>query len=213
MVKSTASTVEREKKRCSWTMDRPGSRGDFQCGLMIPFDSDTGVPLCEVHFKAFIDAYERDRPDPSKDKIASLKRRVAELEGAASTRAAAHGEEIQRLMRQNKALAKDVTTVNARLTDSSRVYLIRCGDRVKIGRSGNPRRRLEQVRRGDGVVIDASVNPADSQLIYEMPGHVKEETALHRRFKAYRTAGEWFRIEGELEEFIATLDTRRVRSL
>lgn len=211
MVKSTALTAECEKKRCSWIMDRPGSKGDFQCGLMIPLDSNAGVPLCGVHLAAFIDASKRSMPDPSRDKITRLKSRISDLESALSLREAAHSAAIKLLLDQNKLLAGEVHKVSARLTGSSRVYLIRCGNRVKIGRSGNPRKRLEQIRRGDGCLMDATLNPAESQLIYETPGHAKEETALHQRFKAYRTAGEWFRIEGELKEYIATLDTRKVR--
>jgi len=211
MVKSTASPAEREKKRCSWIMDRPGSKGDFQCGLMVTLAGDTGVPLCEVHLDAFIDASKRSRPDPLRDQIARLKDRVSSLESALSTRESEHGSAVKLLLSQNKLLSGEVNKVSARLTDSSRVYLIKCGDRVKIGRSGNPRKRLEEIRRGAGCLMDATLNPAESQLIYEMPGHAKEEAALHQRFKAYRTAGEWFRIEGELMEYIATLDTRKVR--
>lgn len=211
MVEATPSPAEREKKRCSWIMDRPGSKGDFQCGLMVSLDSNTGVPLCSVHLQAFFEASKRTMPDPSRDKIARLKSRISKLEASLSLRESEHSDAIKRLLAQNKLLVGEVYKVSARLTDSSRVYLIRCGDRVKIGRSGNPRKRLEQIRRGDACLMDTTLDPADSQLIYEMPGHAKEETALHQRFKAYRTAGEWFRIEGELKEYIATLDIRKVR--
>lgn len=211
MVKSTASPAEREKKRCSWMMDRPGSKGDYQCGLLVSPDGDSGVPLCEVHLEAFLDSTKRTRPDPLRDQVARLKSRIADLELSLALRESEHSAAVKVLMDQKRLLVGEVHKVSARLTDSSRVYLIRCGDRVKIGRSGNPRKRLEQVRRGDGCLMDDSLDPSNAVLIYDMPGHAKEETALHQRFKAYRTVGEWFRIEGELRDYIATLDTRKVR--
>lgn len=207
----TGSPVEIEKKRCAWVMDRPGSKGDFQCGLMIRFDDGAGVPLCPVHLEEFYETLQRSRPSPLRDQVIRLKSQVAELRAERSAQGSAHSRTIVPILDNNKRLVGRVDILGSRLAENSKVYFIRCGSQVKIGRSGNPQRRLGEIRSGRGVVIAHGLRPSESQLIYESPGHADEEAELHRRFKAYRTDGEWFRIEGELEEYIQSLETRRVR--
>lgn len=73
------------------------------------------------------------------------------------------------------------------------VYVIRAGDRVKIGASRNPPKRL------------ASLQTASSErleLLFVMDGDTGTERDLHDRFERYRIGGEWFRIAGHLARFI-----------
>jgi len=80
---------------------------------------------------------------------------------------------------------------------ATQVYFIRAGgSRVKIGYAANVTRRLVALRH--------PLLPA-LKLLGTIPGGKKEEGALHARFKEYQIAGEWFRLEGRLAEYVAEL--------
>ena len=71
------------------------------------------------------------------------------------------------------------------------VYLILCGDRVKIGRSDNIARRM----------TERTMAPYPLRLLcyFTEPGL---EKALHFRFRHLRAYGEWFHFGPELREFV-----------
>lgn len=71
------------------------------------------------------------------------------------------------------------------------VYYIRIGNRVKIGTSTNLRQRL------------ADLNPEEVMALER--GGRTVEMRRHRQFASLRTHGEWFRLEGELAQFIESL--------
>lgn len=73
------------------------------------------------------------------------------------------------------------------------VYFIKCGEFVKIGRSEDPSGRLRQLRIG---------NPLDLTLLHTVPGDVFTEAEFHGKFSKYHHRFEWFRLEGELWEWI-----------
>lgn len=75
------------------------------------------------------------------------------------------------------------------------VYFIRDANvpEVKIGYSGWVDHRLNTLR---------SQTRRELQLLRTIPGDMKDEKALHRRFQEYRIEGEWFRLEGKLARFI-----------
>jgi hypothetical protein len=80
------------------------------------------------------------------------------------------------------------------------VYFLKNGKRksVKIGVSGNVEKRL------------SSINTAAADkltCIATVEGGYGKEKALHKQFKAYWIKGEWFRLEGELAEYVASLPT------
>lgn len=72
------------------------------------------------------------------------------------------------------------------------VYIIKDRSRVKIGYTINISQRLATLQRQSGRPL---------RLVVALPGSYEDESALHRRFAAYRGIGEWFRLEGELKEF------------
>lgn len=72
-------------------------------------------------------------------------------------------------------------------------YVIRSGPFVKIGATANVENRVRELR------ID---NPHEVEAIAVLAGGRTVEGSLHRRFKAYRHRHEWFRIEGELADWI-----------
>jgi hypothetical protein len=77
------------------------------------------------------------------------------------------------------------------------VYFLRAGPFVKIGKTtGHPSFRVNDLRTGC---------PFRITIIAHICGGLKEEAELHRRFKTYRAHGEWFREEGELASFVASL--------
>jgi hypothetical protein len=66
-------------------------------------------------------------------------------------------------------------------------------DLVKIGYSRNLVERLAVLQIG---------SPLKLSVLFSFRGSQKEEAILHRRFARYHSHNEWFRIEGELKEFI-----------
>lgn len=73
------------------------------------------------------------------------------------------------------------------------VYFIASGDRVKIGFTVNVGKRLAHMQIG-------SAEPLT--LLQSIPGSWADERSFHARFDHYRIGGEWFRLEGELAEFL-----------
>lgn len=71
------------------------------------------------------------------------------------------------------------------------VYFIRYADRIKIGTSSQPRRRLGAIWH-------------DELLAFERGGRAVEQER-HRRFAHLREGGEWFRADAELLEHVRTI--------
>ena len=78
------------------------------------------------------------------------------------------------------------------------VYFIRNGarDRVKIGFSEGHEGRFRALQSASSDVLT---------LLGTVPGTMKTERRIHRKFAEYRERGEWFRVEGELARFLKTL--------
>src|SRR3990167_2997040 len=83
------------------------------------------------------------------------------------------------------------------------IYAISAGDAVKIGWSADPCRRVSKI---------SSDNPHECRLVGVIPGSIIDERNLHTRFEALRVRREWFRNEGIVAEFVATMPPREVRS-
>lgn len=75
------------------------------------------------------------------------------------------------------------------------VYFIACGDRVKIGYSEDPVKRLAKIN-------------SDSPWPCELLGYVKAgdfpESEIHQRFAPVRLHSEWFALTDEIRAFIET---------
>lgn len=76
---------------------------------------------------------------------------------------------------------------------SGYVYFIRCQDRVKIGFSKDPRRRLTKIN------ADA---PYPCDLIGAADAALHPEREIHQRFAALRVHSEWFSLSDEIARFI-----------
>lgn len=76
---------------------------------------------------------------------------------------------------------------------ASWVYFVLCGERVKIGISKNPRRRLSGLRTGSSRLL---------RLFYVTPGDMELERELHRQFGADRVNGEWFIYSQQIRDWI-----------
>ena len=78
------------------------------------------------------------------------------------------------------------------------VYFFQKGRRqiVKIGYSGDHAERMGSLQQA---------TPDRLRLIATLPGSRSVEAELHRRFRQYKVTGEWFRLEGELAEFVTGL--------
>jgi hypothetical protein len=74
------------------------------------------------------------------------------------------------------------------------VYVLGFGDYIKIGVSANIDERMITLQTPEPVQLHALID-----------GWLSDEAELHRRFAKYRLQGEWFRKEGELADWVATL--------
>ena len=96
----------------------------------------------------------------------------------------------------------DVHTKNA-----ERVYFIRSGGYVKIGRSLHPEQRLGHLKKDKGqTVIPDCVDMSVAEIVATFPGGRRAESSMHYRFHKYRVAGEWFRWSKEVREFVDSLN-------
>jgi hypothetical protein len=80
------------------------------------------------------------------------------------------------------------------------VYLIKCGDYIKIGTTGSIETRFR-------LLLGAT--PYDLELVAIFKGSYKLERELQQHFAACRHRDEWFRIEGELAEWLDDLRARK----
>jgi hypothetical protein len=82
-----------------------------------------------------------------------------------------------------------------RRTGDRQVYVIQDGKTgsVKIGCSRDPSMRLAELQRS---------TPNRLTLLVAVPGTMRQERALHRRFKTAQLAGEWFTATREILDWI-----------
>jgi hypothetical protein len=98
-----------------------------------------------------------------------------------------------RRAQENRAREADRRVAEARDTGGSFgfVYLVRAGDRFKIGVARDVPRRLAQLNSGQ--------SPFPVQLVHAAAhaDYRAAEAALHRRFADWRVHGEWFALDEE----------------
>jgi excisionase family DNA binding protein len=75
-------------------------------------------------------------------------------------------------------------------------FIATTNNRVKIGVSANPQKRLSALKTGATTAL---------YLIGTIPGDHDEERQLHRKFARYRVKGEWFDLAGELRIYLRDL--------
>jgi hypothetical protein len=92
--------------------------------------------------------------------------------------------------------------------NAERVYFIRSGGYVKIGRSLHPEQRLANLKKDKGqTVIPDCVDMNAAELVATFPGGRRVESKMHLRFNKYRVAGEWFKWSKEVREFVESLNS------
>lgn len=67
------------------------------------------------------------------------------------------------------------------------------GDRVKIGFSRDPQKRMRQLQ---------TANAQRLTLLATIPGTKEDEKYLHARYRNYRGINEWFRMAGPLRDYV-----------
>lgn len=85
----------------------------------------------------------------------------------------------------------------ARSTVKGYVYFIGGEGRVKIGFANNVAKRLSALQTSC---------PFELRLLASFQGKMKREREFHERFAALRMSGEWFRLEGEIKDFLESLE-------
>jgi hypothetical protein len=103
--------------------------------------------------------------------------------------------------RRRRAETANIVRMPKRGRRKQYVYFIRSGDCVKIGVATNPRARFSSLQ---------VAHPSDLELLAVTSGGEAREKILHRRFQHLAVRGEWFRLEGDLVEYIADLKARAV---
>ncbi|MGW4641820.1 GIY-YIG nuclease family protein [Sphaerisporangium sp. NPDC004334] len=142
---------------------QPPSHGMCTGGDLCPEPAVMGAPavLCRAHLLACLEFVYNARAE-YKATIRRLEQRTATPDEDKRLAAAGH---------------RDV------------VYILRFGDRIKIGYSANFRRRMSEV-------------PYD-ELLLVLPGTRAHESALHEIFKEHRISGEWFHPHEDILKFVA----------
>jgi len=81
------------------------------------------------------------------------------------------------------------------------VYFIGCQTtkQVKIGFSANVTKRFNALK---------SQSPVPLELLITIPGTKKDEKKLHKRFRKYRTHGEWFEPNKRIMRYLEKLRKR-----
>ena len=79
------------------------------------------------------------------------------------------------------------------------MYVITANGSVKIGISTNPDVRFRGLANSSAEPLTLVATFADDR------GGKALESELHARWAEYRTHGEWFRLEGELAEWVDSL--------
>jgi len=77
------------------------------------------------------------------------------------------------------------------------VYFIQGKNKVKIGHSDYPSRRLKQLKAN---------SPIELKIIGTLSGSAKTEKSLHEIFFKYHSHNEWFEYKGFLKECIIALN-------
>lgn len=76
----------------------------------------------------------------------------------------------------------------------SQVYFVyaKAVNLIKIGRSAEPERRLDELRL---------LSPVELEIIGLVDGGSRREAELHQKFARYRSHGEWFYATPEIRQF------------
>lgn len=101
--------------------------------------------------------------------------------------------------REDAAIAALTRGIEPEVVEDGRVYFLATRDRtlVKIGKTRSPRTtRVAKI---------AGQSPVPVDLVCEIEGYTRVEARIHAMFAAYRTHGEWFKLEGVLALFIESL--------
>lgn len=85
------------------------------------------------------------------------------------------------------------------MTERGYIYAVRCGDFVKIGWSLDPIRRTVKIN---------SDNPMPCTLLGYYEGTKAEERAAQKSLAAHHSHSEWFRFEGAVIPFCASLTNK-----
>jgi hypothetical protein len=83
--------------------------------------------------------------------------------------------------------------LNGTMKGLGHVYILRDKDRVKIGFSTDPINRIATIQNTGG---------GSYRVVACVPGTFADEQRLHVQFGSLRLHGEWFRVDGELREFL-----------
>lgn len=81
--------------------------------------------------------------------------------------------------------------------ETSWVYMMYCGGRIKIGTTVDLAHRLTHIQGS---------NPLPVSVIWAIGGGRLTEKALHKEFAAERIRGEWFDLSDQIRNFIDDMD-------
>jgi hypothetical protein len=73
------------------------------------------------------------------------------------------------------------------------IYFVKANDRIKIGYADDPSDRISQLQ---------TANSYDLEVLLIIEGNYDKESELHKQFGKFRVAGEWFRFEEPIIEYI-----------
>jgi hypothetical protein len=163
------------------------------------------LPLCREHYASTgLERYAYWR-QLAPDGVTGLIQEIAWLRIALTYELDQNAEEAGARSRLEVSSAANRETIRLEAIEASRsradrgvVYFIRIGDLVKIGKTLDLKKRL------------TSFSYPGIELLATEPGYTEREGALHRRFKEYRRAGEWFSYGPNLRAHVASLQGGKI---
>lgn len=156
------------------------------CGTSVAARPIAGLDLCFRHRDRLLAEMDREYGERFGASVKSMKRHIRHLE-----------REIVRYMTGSRREAAEYRRTGL-------VYFVRRDGFVKIGTTTNLPSRLVQLSRG-GDKRPEGMTLGPVELLATESGGQARESALHRKFRRFRVAGEWFTEAPEIMAHIATL--------
>jgi hypothetical protein len=134
----------------------------------------------------------RQATDPRRATVEELSKAVLLARDMGANEIELRGEKMTLVMR-NGARKGPFLITHFAMRSGHVVYFVRAGNFVKIGTTSNLDQRLASM---------LTDNPVEVEVLLIVPGSKEQEKTFHARFKEFHHRREWFRLDGELAEWI-----------
>lgn len=180
----------KDMRKCSGGIRNPIGTLTKYCASEVDARSHHLVPLCEGHLFDMLELASRPFQSKIDELEAQVKRDRQEIAAELTEQWASNRDAVEERLGRERF-------------ERSRVYFMRNGKYIKIGfTSTSPETRLDAIRKAGGILMPKGLDFTATELIGHIPGDLRLEKILHKKFASIRVAGEWFKATPELTDFI-----------